>query len=147
MWGFLRLERLVQDVRYAVRVCRKAPGFTLIAVVSLALGIGGNVAMFTLVNTLLIRPLPYADPGSLIRITGIYPRAALPVFQQNSRSMEVASASAGSEFTLAGEGEPVRVRGSVTSPNLFDVLGVSVEQGTQVRGWREPAPGAMALSS
>ena len=87
MWGFLRIERLVQDVRYALRVCRKAPGFTSIAVVSLALGIGGNVAMFTLVNTLLIRPLPYADPSSLLRITGIYPRAALPVFQQNSHSI------------------------------------------------------------
>ncbi len=129
MWGFLRIERLVQDVRYALRVCRKAPGFTSIAVVSLALGIGGNVAMFTLVNTLLIRPLPYADPSSLLRITGIYPRAALPVFQQNSHSMDVAWASPGSELTLTGEGEAVRVRGSMTSPNLFDVLNVSVERG------------------
>lgn len=140
MWGFLRLERLVQDMKYAVRMLRKSPGFTSIAVVSLALGIGGNVAMFTLVNTLLIRPLPYADPGSLIRITGIYPRAALPVFQQNSRSMEVASASPGSEFTLTDEGEPVRVRGSVTSPNLFDVLGVSVQRGRRFEAG-ESSPG------
>jgi predicted permease len=129
MWGFLRLERLAQDVRYALRVLRNAPGFTLIAVASLALGIGGNVAMFTLVNTLLVRPLPYTDSASLIRITGVYPRAALPVFEQHSRSMEVASASSGSEFTLTGEGEPVRVTGSLTSPNLFDVLGASVERG------------------
>ena len=140
MWGFLRIERLVEDIKYAVRMLRKTPGFTSIAVVSLALGIGGNVAMFTLVNTLLIRPLPYANPGSLIRITGIYPRAALPVFQQNSRSMEVASASAGSEFTLAGEGEPVRVRGSITSANLFDVLGVSVERGRRFEAG-ENSPG------
>jgi predicted permease len=128
MFSFVRLEQFLQDMRYAVRVLRKAPAFAAIAVVSLALGIGGNVAMFTLVNTLLIRPLPYAGPSRLVRVTGIYPRAALPVFE-NSRTMQVASTSPGSEFTLTGEGEAVRVTGSLISPNLFDVLGVSVERG------------------
>ncbi len=128
MFSFVRLEQFLQDMRYAVRVLGKAPAFTAIAVISLALGIGGNVAMFTLVNTLLIRPLPYSEPGRLVRVTGIYPRAALPVFE-NSRTMEVALASPGSELTLTGEGEPVRVTASFMSPNLFDVLGVSVERG------------------
>src|SRR5205085_3576485 len=96
-WGFMRLERLLQDLRYAVRMFARTPGFTRIAVLSLGLGIGGNAAMFSLVNTLLIRPLPYLEPDRLIRITGTYPRAAVPFFQQQSRAMDVAAVSTGSE--------------------------------------------------
>ena len=64
---------------------RRTPGFTAIAILSLAVGIGGNAAMFTLVNTLLVRPLPYRQPDRLVRITGIFPRAAVPFFQQRDR--------------------------------------------------------------
>jgi hypothetical protein len=87
MWSFLRLERLWQDIRYAARMFRRTPGFTAIAVLSLAVGIGGNAAMFTLVNTLLVRPMPYRAPDRLVRITGIFPRAAAPFFQQRTRIM------------------------------------------------------------
>jgi putative ABC transport system permease protein len=128
MWSFLRFEHLLQDVRYAARMFGRAPGFSAIAVLSLAIGIGGNAAMFTLVNTLLIRPLPYREPSRLIRVTGFYPPAALAFFEQ-SRTMEVASASTGSEFNLTGEGEAIRVVGSSTSSNLFAVLGAPVARG------------------
>ncbi|MGH9583549.1 MAG: ABC transporter permease [Bryobacteraceae bacterium] len=140
MWSFLWLEHLLQDVRYAARMFRRIPGFTAIAVISLALGIGGNVAMFTLVDTLLIRPLPFANPSRLVRITGIYPRAALPVFKQHSRALEVALAGSASELNLTGEGEPIRVLGSIASPNLFHVLGVAVERGRAFEP-REDSPG------
>ncbi len=128
MWSFLRWEHFWQDLRYAARLFARTPGFTTVAVLSLALGIGGNASMFSLVNTLLLRPLPYPSADRLLRITSIYPRAALPIFQQ-SRSMDVGFASAGSEFNLSGEGEAIRVTGSNTSANFLSVLGAAVARG------------------
>ncbi|HEY7303485.1 MAG TPA: ABC transporter permease [Bryobacteraceae bacterium] len=129
MWRFLSLERLAQDVRYAVRMFARTPVFTSVAVLSLALGIGGNAAMFSLVNTLLIRPLPYFEPGRLVRIGGVYPRAALLFFQQHARTMDVAAVSPGSEFNLTGQGEAIRVVGSYASANFFSVLSAPVARG------------------
>jgi|HubBroStandDraft_1064217.scaffolds.fasta_scaffold06274_3 predicted permease len=129
MWGFLRLERLMQDIRYAARMFWRTPGFTAIAVLSLAVGIGGNAAMFTLVNTLLVRPLPYRQPDRLVRITGIFPRAAAPFFQQQSRTMDIAAVSPGSEFNLTGAGAASRIVASATSANAFSVLGAAVAMG------------------
>ena len=129
MWSFMRLERFLQDLRYAARMFGRSPAFTAIAVLSLALGIGGNAAMFSLVNTLLVRPLPYRQPERLVRITGIFPRAAVPVFQQRGRAMDVAAVSMGSELNLTGQGEAMRVVGSSVSANFLRVLGASVAQG------------------
>src|ERR1039458_4059115 len=129
MWSFLRLEGLLQDIRYAARMFRRTPSFTAIAVLSLAVGIGGSAAMFTLVNTLLVRPLQYRQPDRLIRITGIFPRAAVPFFQQQNRTMDVAAVSPGSEYNLTGEGEAIRIVGSATSANAFAVLGAAVARG------------------
>ncbi|MBV9503242.1 MAG: ABC transporter permease [Acidobacteriaceae bacterium] len=125
---------IVQDLRYAMRMFARTPVFTAIAVLSLALGIGGNAAMFSLVNTLLIRPLPYSQPDRLVRITGIYPRAAVPFFQQQSRSLAVAAVSTGSELNLTGEGSASRAFASRTSANFLRVLGASVEKG---RGFKD----------
>ena len=129
VWSFLSLERVWQDLRYAMRMFRRTPGFTSIAVLSLALGIGGNAAMFSLVNALLIRPLPYPQPDRLIRITGIYPRAAVSFFQERSRAMDVAAVSSGSDLNLTGQGEAIRIFGSNVSPNIFSVLGAPVARG------------------
>lgn len=117
-----------------MRMFARTPVFTAIAVLSLALGIGGNAAMFSLVNTLLIRPLPYSQPDRLVRITGIYPRAAVPFFQQQSRSLAVAAVSTGSELNLTGEGSASRAFASRTSANFLRVLGASVEKG---RGFKD----------
>jgi predicted permease len=144
VWSFLSIEHFWQDLKYAARVLRRSPGFTALAGLSLALGIGGNAAMFSLVNALLIRPLPYAQPERLLRITSAYPKAGLALFQQQSRSMEVASVSADSEFNLTGAGEAVRLMGSVTSANLFSLLGASVEMGRRFEPG-EDRPGRDAL--
>lgn len=129
MWSFLALERIWQDVRYGMRVLRKSPVFTLAAALSLALGIGGNAAIFSLVDALLIRPLPYFEPDRLVRITELYPKAALVLFQQQSRAMEVAYVTTDSEFNLTGVGEAVRLIGSSTSANFFSVLGAPLQMG------------------
>ncbi len=144
MWSFLRLERLLQDIRYAARMFRRTPGFTAIAVLSLAVGIGGNAAMFTLVNTLLVRPLPYRAPDRLVRITGIFPRAAVPFFQQRNRTMDIAAVSPGSEYNLTGEGEAIRIVGSATSANAFAVLGAAVARGRSFETG-EDSPGRDAV--
>ncbi|HKD05549.1 MAG TPA: ABC transporter permease [Bryobacteraceae bacterium] len=139
-WSFMGLERLMQDLKYAIRTFGRTPFFTAIAILSLALGLGGNAAMFSLVNALLIRPLPYAHPEQLMRITGTYPRAAIPFFQERCRTMDIAYAGSSLPFNLAGEGPPVQLRGSAVSPNFLPVLGANVAIG---RGFQtgEDAPG------
>jgi len=144
LWSFLALERFLQDIRYAFRMFAANPGFTAVAALSLALGIGGNAAVFSFVNALLIRPLSYLEPDRLIRITEFYPKAAFVVFQEQSRTMDVARVSPGSEFNLTGDGEAVRLFGSEVSANFFAVLGAPVERG---RGFEpgEDRPGKDAV--
>jgi len=123
------IENLGRDLRYGLRMLAKNPGFTAVAVVSLALGIGGNSAMFSIVNSVLLRPLPYPEPGRLVRVTGYYPKGALKVLRDDSRAMDIAGYLAGSEFNLTGQGEAMRLVGSAVSANLFSVLGTQASIG------------------
>jgi putative ABC transport system permease protein len=120
---------LLQDIRYGLRMLVKNPVFTVVAVVTLALGIGGNAAMFSIVNALLLRALPYAEPHRLVRVTGYYPKGALVALQQETQTMDVAGFTSESEFNLTGQGEAVRLVGSAVSADLFSVLGVGTELG------------------
>lgn len=129
MWSFMTTERLAQDLRYGIRTFARTPMFTAIAVGSLALGIGSNTAMFSLVDALLLRPLPYRHPETLVRVTGIFPRAGLAFLRERSRTMDIAAASNGTELNLTGTEHPERVVASYTSPNLFSVLGVTPSRG------------------
>src|SRR5262245_33254996 len=123
------LGDLWQDLRYSLRMLRKYPGLTAIAALSLALGIGGNAAMFSLINGALIRPLPYTEPDRLVRITEAYPKGGIAAMREQSRMMEVAAYLSDSEFNLTGEGEAVHLAGSVVSANLFSMLGAPAKIG------------------
>ncbi len=129
MWTFRQLETLAQDFRFALRVLRQNPGFTCVAVLSLALGIGANAAMFSFVSGVLLRPLPYPAPERLVRLTGSWPKGALVAAQELSRTLDVAGFSDGEEFNLTGQGEAVRLEGSTVSANFFAVLGARPELG------------------
>ncbi|HEY8147560.1 MAG TPA: ABC transporter permease [Vicinamibacteria bacterium] len=129
MWTYPRVETLWQDARFAGRVLRKSPGFTALAVLSLALGIGVNAAMFSVLSAVLLRPLPYGEADRLVRLTGSYPKGAVVALQERSRTMDVAGASADSELNLTGQGEAARLVGSTVSANLFGVLDRGAERG------------------
>ncbi|MGH9937359.1 MAG: ABC transporter permease [Blastocatellia bacterium] len=120
---------LWQDLRYSLRMLRKHPGLTAVAALSLALGIGGNAAMFSLINGALIRPLPYTEPDRLVRVTQAYPKGGIAAMHEQSRTMEVAAYLSGSEFNLTGEGEAIHLVGSVVSANLFSLLGAPARIG------------------
>jgi predicted permease len=129
MWGFAAVDDLLRDARQAFRVFGRNPGFASIAIISLALGIAGTTAIFSLVNALLIRPLPLREPNRVVRITRLYPKALLEYLQQRSRTMEIALFAPSLEFNLTGNGPASRITGSETSANFFSVIGASVERG------------------
>ena len=125
---------LSQDVRYGVRMLLKNPAFTAIAVLALALGIGANSAIFSVVNTLLLRPLPYKNPDQLVVIWENATHLGFPKntpsaanfldWQKQSTVFAGMGAFAQRSFNLTGVGEPERLDGRRVSANLFDLLGV-----------------------
>ncbi|HEY7354174.1 MAG TPA: ABC transporter permease [Terriglobales bacterium] len=123
------MKTLFQDLRFGLRMLMKSPGFTSVAVVTLALGIGANTAIFSLVNGILLAPLPFAHPEQLVSVDGTYPRGAFAALREQARTMEVAAYAEGHEFNLTGVGEPVRLTGTLVSAELFSVLGTRPEFG------------------
>ena len=134
------IESLLQDIRYGIRTLGKNPGFTAVAVLTLALGIGANTAIFSVVENVLLRPLPYPQPGDLVQIWNTYPpqapRAGLSPGdyadwrQQNASFSEMGGyAHISQGFNLTGEGEPQRVLGSYASAGLFPLLGIHLAAG------------------
>jgi len=123
---------LLQDLRFGVRTLEKAPGLTAVAVVALALGIGANTAMFSIVNAVLLRPLPYTEPERLLQLYTSMPQfreasVSYPNFldwRERSRSFDVMAAYRGDTFTLTGQAIPERLRGQMASADLFATLGV-----------------------
>src|SRR4029077_21217399 len=125
---------LRQDVRYGLRMLAKNPAFTAIAVLALALGIGANNAIFSVVNTILLRPLPYKNPEQLVMVwenathLGFPKNTPSPAnfldWRRQTTGFQGMAAFAERSFNLTGAGEPERLDGRRVSANLFDVLGV-----------------------
>jgi predicted permease len=125
---------LADDVRFGLRTLRKSPGFTAIAVITLALGIGANTAIFSVVENVLLRPLPYGHPESLAEIKNTYPGfQAVGIspgdyadFHREAKSFSAMGAygEISQGFNLTGAGEPERIQASIATSDLFSMLGI-----------------------
>lgn len=129
------LETFWQDIRFAFRILRKNPGLSTIIVVTLALGIGANTAIFSVVNTVLLQPMPYKQASHLITIWGENKARGYDLdlvsypdyleWKSQNRVFESMGASTDEMYTLTGAGEPAAIIGYSFSPDFFDVLGIS----------------------
>jgi putative ABC transport system permease protein len=127
---------LLQDLRYGARMLRKNPGFTIVAVLTLALGIGANTAIFSVVNGVLLRPLPFRDPSRLVLIAE---KSSFPIistsrenyldWRDQSHSFESMEATRGGSITLTGAGEPERLNVRMATAGLFPMLGINAQIG------------------
>ena len=135
VWGGSWLETLLQDLRYGLRMLRKNPGFTAVAVLTLALGIGANTAVFSLVDTILLGPLPYRNPAELLLVSETVPQMGgdLEVgvaageyldYRDRNRSFVQTGAYEDAGFNLTGEGNPLRVNAAAVTASVFQLLGV-----------------------
>jgi putative ABC transport system permease protein len=129
------MNTLLQDIRYAIRVMLKSRGFTVAAVLALALGIGANTAIFSVVNAVLLRPLPYPDPERIMTVWQNREARGGPKleytspadfrdWEEQSQTFEHVAAFSGWGPTLTGQAEPEQLRGAVVSHDMFSVLGV-----------------------
>ncbi|HXT86314.1 MAG TPA: ABC transporter permease, partial [Verrucomicrobiae bacterium] len=123
------VESLLQDLRFALRMLRKSPGFSTIAVLTLALGIGANTAIFSVVNTVLLKPLPYPNPAQLVKMwrthgtwTGSISVPDFKDWQSQNTSFDGMSLYDSARFNLRGQNEPQAVEGARVSPNFFAVM-------------------------
>ena len=125
---------VIQDFKYALRMLRKAPAFTAIAVITLALGIGANTAIFSMVNSVLLKPLPYPEPDRLVSVSGLNTRLGekgralsfpdIEDLQKQNTVFEHVSAYTGGSATVTGAGEPLHVAAAVVSAETFSTLKV-----------------------
>jgi len=136
--GLPMLETLIQDLRFGVRMLRKNPGFSLVAILTLALGIGATTAMFSVVNAILLRPLFGRETDRLVTIYHSYPKTNLTTggaaasfvdYQQQGAIFESVAVSANASFNLTGQGEPERVEGRRVSAGYFTTRGVTAALG------------------
>jgi predicted permease len=139
MWTFPSFESFRQDVRYALRTLRKAPGFTFVAVFALAVGIGGNTAIFSLVDAIRAQALPYHDPDRLVQLWGNVQRtrverrgASYPDYldwRAQSKSFEDIAAVDSQWMTFVGADEPERIQTEFVAAPYFSLLGMSAARG------------------
>jgi predicted permease len=141
---------MLNDLRYAVRTLFKNPGFTLVAVITLALGIGANTAIFSVVNGVLLRPLPFSEPDRIVSVrtsTANEPRSSHSAgdfidLRREQQSLQAVAGYRGVAFTVATETGEVSLRtGAHVTAEFFDVLGVAAAMGRRFSGAEDSAPG------
>ena len=125
------METLFKDIRYGVRSLLNRPGFTSIVIITLAVGIGANTAIFSVVNAVLLRPLPFAEPGRLVMLWEDASRIGFPQntpapanyvdWKTQTRSFEGMAATMWASFNLTGYGEPQKLNGEAVTADLFGV--------------------------
>ena len=147
---------MMQDIRYALRQLYRDPGFTVVAVLTLALAIGANTALFSIVSGVLLNRLPYPQPERLVTLSESKPNfdygsISYPNFrdwQKESRSFSAMAIYRSYAFSLTGSGEPVQISGEFVSAELFPLLGVKPQIGrTFAPGEDEVGAGPVALIS
>src|ERR1017187_3360104 len=153
--GFGALERFWQDVRYAVRVLRRGPAFTAAAVLSLALGIGAATAVFSIADTIFLRPLPYADAGRLVWVSIRFPKMGgefVPspdyvAWRRDNRVFQqlAATQASFSNVMLLGGSDPGEVRAARVSANFLETFAVTLEAGRTFRAGEELPNGPKAV--
>jgi putative ABC transport system permease protein len=151
MWGWSWFENLLQDVRYGLRMLAKNPGFTAVAILTLALGIGANTAIFTVINAVLLKPLPFPHPDRLVQIWETDPRLGFDRdtvspynfrdWQSQSHDFAAMAAYEHEHFSLTGRELPVGLGGLRVSADFFRVLGTSPLLGRDFLA-NEDQPGA-----
>ncbi len=127
------MQALLDDLRYSLRLLRKSPGFTLVALLALALGIGANTAIFSVVNGVLLRPLPYRDPSRLVMLYETardfkHSSVAYPNFldwRRENHSLTDLAVFRGDDFNFTGSGQPEHLSGEYVSASLFPILGIN----------------------
>jgi predicted permease len=132
-WGLVWLEEFVQDLRYGARTLRKNPGFTAIAILTLTLGIGANTSLFSVVNAVLLDPLPYPHPEQLVMLHESKPNfrsgsISYPNFrdwQKNNHSFSAMAVSRGTSFSVTGLGESEQITARFISSDFFPILSVN----------------------
>jgi predicted permease len=139
VWSLVWLEQLLEDLRFGLRILRKNPGFTAVAVFTLALGIGANTAVFSIVNGVLLKPLPFAQPDRLVGVflhgrglnRGVMGNADFLALHERQQSFEHVAAFSPSTtgVTLTGLGAPQLIPGISVTPDFFSVLGVEPSVG------------------
>src|ERR1051325_5747481 len=123
------MQALIRDLRFGARVMLKQPGFTLLAVVTLGLGIGANTAIFSVVNGVLLRPLPYPEPERLVTMRSNMSWPDMKDFQERTRSLEDGGGAVLQALDYTGGSEPVQVQAALSTAGLFRVLGARTSLG------------------
>ncbi|HEY1464851.1 MAG TPA: ABC transporter permease, partial [Terriglobales bacterium] len=129
------MDTLLQDLHYGLRMLRRSPGFTVVAVLTLALGIGACTAIFSVVDTVLLRPLPYYKPDQLVTVTETLPKMGADEigvapgeyqdYRNQSSSFSQVAAYQSDSFNLTGAAQPVRVNAAKISASVFPLLQVA----------------------
>src|SRR5262245_26252522 len=127
--GGMRMESFMQDLRFGVRMLLKSPAFTLAAILSLAIGIGSNTALFSVVNAVLWRPLPYPGAERLVRVGEEGSAEVFTALSQTPRAFDGVAGWSARDFRLSGRGGPAHLKGQRITPELLPLLGVKPQAG------------------